>query len=260
VFRSRKLRRAFEKEALPHLDALYGMALRLTRDPGAAEDLVQDSLVKAFRFFHRYEEGSNIKAWLFKVMVNIHYNTCRKSRKDHRIQVQAEVDSHLERYLSASTTSGRRAEDVLLSGIVVEQLRAAVEELPEEFRTAVLLCDLHDFSYKEIADIVGCPVGTVMSRLYRGRKLLQKRLFDYAVEQGYVRPATERAATTGETGERTETEKGEPAEQTGERGVESPRSEAHGAQTTDIEAYRQRRAQVGGGEAAPAPRPRGRPR
>jgi RNA polymerase sigma-70 factor, ECF subfamily len=183
----KKRRAAFEREALPHLDALYGMALRLTKDQQRASDLVQDSLVKAYRFFHRYEEGTNVKAWLFKVLVNTFYNTCRKQRKDQRMIAEAELDRHQERYLSAATMSGQHPEELLLEGLVVERLREEVEALPEEFRTAVLLFDLHDFSYKEIADILGCPVGTVMSRLYRGRRLLQRRLHDYAVEQGYIR-------------------------------------------------------------------------
>lgn len=186
MFGSNKRRQSFEKEALPHLDALYGMALRLTRDERQAEDLVQDSVVKAYRFFHRFEEGSNIKAWLFKVMVNTFYNTVRKEKNQHRLALEAEVDSHCERFLSTSTMNGQRAEDVLLEGLVLEKLRAEVEKLPQEFRDAVVLCDLHDFSYKEIAEILGCPVGTVMSRLYRGRRLLQKRLYQYALEQGYV--------------------------------------------------------------------------
>jgi RNA polymerase sigma-70 factor, ECF subfamily len=197
VFGAKRRRQAFEREALPHLDALHGMALRLTRDERQADDLVQDSLVKAYRFFHRFEEGSNIKAWLFKVLVNTFYNTVRKEKNQHRLELEAEVDSHYDRFLSASTMSGQNAEEVLHEKLVMEKLRAEVEKLPPEFRDAVLLCDLHDFSYKEIADIVGCPVGTVMSRLYRGRRILQKRLYQYALEQGYLRaPADEEGAAS----------------------------------------------------------------
>ncbi len=194
VFRSQKRRQAFEKEALPHLDAMYGLALRLTRDPRETEDLVQDAVVKAFRFFHRFEEGSNIKAWLFKVLVNTFYNRVRKEKNTARLELEAELDSNYQRFLSASTLSGQKSEELFLEGLVTEELRREVDELPEEFRTAVLLSDLYDFSYKEIADIVGCPVGTVMSRLYRGRRLLQKRLYDYALEQGYLRPPAEAAS------------------------------------------------------------------
>jgi RNA polymerase sigma-70 factor (ECF subfamily) len=193
VLRTTK-REAFEQEALPHLDALYGMALRLTHDERQAEDLVQDSLVKAFRFFHRFEKGTNVRAWLFKILVNTFYNTLRKERNVHRLALEAEVDPHYEQFLSASTVEGRRAEEILNDRLVLEKLREAVEKLPEEFRQTVLLCDLYDFNYKEIAEILDCPVGTVMSRLYRGRRLLQKKLYAYAVEQGYLRPAAEPGA------------------------------------------------------------------
>jgi RNA polymerase sigma-70 factor (ECF subfamily) len=181
-------RQIFETEALPHLDALYGMALRLTQDERDAEDLVQDAMVKAYRFFHRYQPGSNIKAWLFKVLVNIFYNSRRQRRNTQRLHTEAGLLPHHGQFLSAASTSGRDAEAQLLEQIAASELRAAVEELPEEFRLAVILCDVHDFSYKEIAEILGCPVGTVMSRLHRGRRLLQKRLYDYWVEQGYLRP------------------------------------------------------------------------
>lgn len=187
VFRTPKQRQEFERQALPYLDALYSMALHLTKNEREAEDLVQDSLVKAYRFFHRFEEGTNIKAWLFKVMVNTFYNTCRKNRKNQRIQGNAEIDLHYELFLSEATMNGHKAEGILLDNLVLEKLQSAIEELPEEFRTAVLLCDLHELSYKDIAEILNCPVGTIMSRLYRGRKLLQKKLYAYAVEQGYIR-------------------------------------------------------------------------
>lgn len=198
---SNQQRQAFERQALPHLDALYGMALRLTHDERDAEDLVQDALVKAYRFFHRFEEGSNIKAWLFKVLVNLFYNTYRKQKNIQRLHSEAEVGSHHERFLSMATTSGRNAEEELLDRLAVEKLREAIEELPEEFRLAVLLCDLHGFSYKEIAEILERPVGTVMSRLYRGRRLLQKKLYDYAVEQGYIKAqsATDPEAASDDT-------------------------------------------------------------
>lgn len=183
-------RAAFELEALPHLDGLYGMALRLTGNERDAEDLVQDALVKAFRFFHRFQSGTNIKAWLFKVLVNTFYNTVRKRRNIQRLHAEAaEQEGHHDLFLATATTAGRNAEGELLDRIAAAEIRDAMEDLPEEFRLAVILCDVHDFSYKEIAEIIGCPVGTVMSRLHRGRRLLQRRLYDYAVEQGYIRPA-----------------------------------------------------------------------
>jgi RNA polymerase sigma-70 factor (ECF subfamily) len=182
----------FERDALPHLDALYGMAVRLTGSERDAEDLVQDAMVKAFRFFHRFQPGSNIKAWLFKVLVNTFYNTVRKHRNIQRLHAEAgEMDGHLDLFLASATTVGRRAENEILDRLAAEEIRAAMEELPEEFRLAVILSDVHDFSYKEIAEILGCPVGTVMSRLHRGRRLLRRRLHDYAVEQGYIEPRRE---------------------------------------------------------------------
>lgn len=207
-------RQAFEEQALPYLDALYGMALRLTQDERDAEDLVQDCMVKAFRFFHRYQEGSNIKAWLFKVLVNTFYNTIRKTKNTQRLHSDAEAGSHYERFVSEASTSAQNAEEVLLDRLVVEKLHEAMNELPEEYRLAVLLCDVYGFSYKEIAEILERPVGTVMSRLHRGRRLLQKRLYDVALEQGYIQPP--------KTGSQTE----DPDEQ-----------------PTDLEAYRRRRGQ-----------------
>jgi RNA polymerase sigma-70 factor (ECF subfamily) len=206
-------RQVFEEQALPHLDAMYGMALRLTQDERDAEDLVQDSMVKAFRFFHRYQEGSNIKAWLFKVLVNTFYNTRRKTKNTQRLHSDAEAGSHHERFISEASTAAQHsnAEEVLLDKLVVEKLQEAMNELPKGFRLAVLLCDVYGFSYKEIAEIIERPVGTVMSRLHRGRRLLQKRLYDVAVEQGYIQPP--------ETGPQTE------------------------EQLTDLEAYRRRRGQ-----------------
>lgn len=185
MWRSNNQRITFEKEALPHMDALYSMALRLTHNESNAEDLVQDSMVKAFRFFHQFEKGTNIKAWLFKVMVNLFYNNCRKNKNIARLQVEAQVDFHHERFVSEASMANQNPE-ALLDGLATEDVCRAVEKLPEEYSTAVLLCDLHEFSYREISDIMSCPVGTVMSRLYRGRKMLQKMLYSYAVEQGII--------------------------------------------------------------------------
>lgn len=183
-------RKAFEEQALPYLDALYGMALRLTQDERDAEDLVQDCMVKAFRFFHRYQEG-NIKAWLFKVLVNTFYNTYRKNKNTQRLHSDAEAGSHYERFVSEASAAAQNAEEALLDKLALEKLREAVDELPEEFRLAVLLCDIYGFSYKEIAEILERPVGTVMSRLHRGRRQLQKRLYDLALERGYLREEPE---------------------------------------------------------------------
>lgn len=197
IFRSRKQRQAFEKEALPYLDALYAMALKLTRDEHDAEDLVQDALVKAFRFFHRYQEGSNIKSWLFKVLINLFYNDRRKAKKDRKLRLDAKTYAPIEQLFSEASVAGQRPEEILVDPMLEEQLKAALEDLPDEFRLAVILCDLYDFSYKEIAEILQCPVGTVMSRLYRGRRQLQGMLYQYALDQGYIR-APDRGSNTAD--------------------------------------------------------------
>lgn len=192
-------RRSFEKEALPHLDALYAMAMRLTKDPSDAEDLVQDAMVKAYRFFHRYNEGTNIRAWLFKVMVNLFYNDRRKAQKEQKLRVEVSVMDPDDRFISQASGGEQNPEASLLEQISEAHLREALEKLPEEFRMAVVLCDLYDFNYREIADILGCPIGTVMSRLYRGRQQLKRRLYRYAVEQGYIKQVSEQGADVAAT-------------------------------------------------------------
>ena len=186
IFGAAQKRRAFEKEALPHLDALYAMALRLTRDPADAEDLVQDALVKAYRFFHRYNEGTNIRAWLFKVMVNLFYNDRRKAKKEQKLRMEVSAMDPDDRFISQASGGSGDPEASLLDQISEGELREVLEKLPENFRIPVVLCDLYDFNYREIADILGCPIGTVMSRLYRGRQQLKRRLHLVALEQGYI--------------------------------------------------------------------------
>lgn len=177
---------AFEKEALREIDALYGMALRLTRNAKDAEDLVQDTLVKAFRFQKRYQEDTNMKAWLFKILTRTFYNSVRKAKNIRKLQTDAEEGWHYERFISSASASGKSSEELFLDTLSSEKLKAAIEELPEDFQIVIVLCDVHGFSYKEIADIVDCPVGTVMSRLYRARRLLQRSLYDYALDLGLV--------------------------------------------------------------------------
>jgi RNA polymerase sigma-70 factor (ECF subfamily) len=180
-------RAAFEREALPHMSTLYGAAVYMTRNPAHAEDLVQETLLKAFRFWHRYEAGTNCKAWLLRILTNTFIN--RNRRKQH---LQESIDA-TEREVSGTgfAESSRFYEDPetdYLGRLFPEHIKAAIEALPENFRIPVVLADLHDFSYKEIADIMECPVGTVMSRLFRGRQRLQEVLFGYAVELGIIAP------------------------------------------------------------------------
>jgi RNA polymerase sigma-70 factor (ECF subfamily) len=179
----------FEEDALPFASQLYAAALRMTRNPSDAEDLVQETFLKAYRAYGTFEAGTNLKAWLYRILTNTFIN---KYRKDNRGPAEVELgdleDLYLYRRLSeaAPGDSTRSAEDQLLDGLVEEDVRAAVESLPEIFRLPVLLADLEGLSYKEIADILDIPIGTVMSRLHRGRKALEKALFEFARARGLV--------------------------------------------------------------------------
>lgn len=180
---------AFRTEALPHLDALYGVALRLIKNERDAEDLVQDTYLKAFNHFDKYQRGTNCKAWLFKILTNTFINRYRKKQKERTFLVEDDERPLYERYAAKPGSPLDRAfdsETQLYHTVFGDEVRDALEQVPTDFRMVVLLADLHDFSYKEIADIMDCPIGTVMSRLYRGRRLLQKQLVEYALTQGYL--------------------------------------------------------------------------
>jgi RNA polymerase sigma-70 factor (ECF subfamily) len=177
----------FEQLALRHLDALYAAGLRLTRNERDAEDLVQDALLRAYRFFDRFERGTNMKAWLFKILTNTFINKYRRSVKERSLvdgpEQEAVTAQVISRDASAQAADPERwFFDRLLSDDVLK----AVDALPIDFRMVVILADLQEFSYREIADILDVPVGTVMSRLYRGRRLLQKALAQYAVDSGFA--------------------------------------------------------------------------
>jgi RNA polymerase sigma-70 factor (ECF subfamily) len=185
LFSRRPSRADFEQEAMPHLPALYGVAMRLTRHEGDAEDLVQEALLRAYRFFDSFEPGTNCKAWLFRILHNVFCNRYREREREQEILGEAESsDANLAQFVSAGADD---TETALLGRMVSADVERALAAVPTEFRMAVILADLEDFSYKEIAEIMECPAGTVMSRLYRGRRILQKLLYDYAVEQGIVR-------------------------------------------------------------------------
>ncbi len=191
-FGQKKRRAEFEETALVHMPSLFSAAVRMTGNPRDAEDLVQDTVLKAFRFFHRYESGTNIKAWLFKILTNTFINSYRKKVRERDQLGIAESDSVLERgALPDAWGTLPGPEQVFFSNVMSDEVKRAIEDLPVDFRVAVMLRDLEDFSYQEIADMLDCPLGTVMSRLYRGRRMLQKRLLDYAVREGYVSPVTE---------------------------------------------------------------------
>jgi RNA polymerase sigma-70 factor (ECF subfamily) len=179
----------FADLAMPFMSALYSAALRMTRNPADAEDLVQETYLRAYRGFGGFQEGTNLKAWLYKILTNTFINSYRaKKRRPEQEQLDDVEDFYLYRRLGGleAVDADRGPEAEVLDSIPEEQVKRALEELPEQFRIAVLLADVEGFSYKEIAEITDVPIGTVMSRLHRGRKALQKRLWDLAEERGLV--------------------------------------------------------------------------
>jgi RNA polymerase sigma-70 factor (ECF subfamily) len=179
---------SFVEEVLGHMDALYGVACRLTRNPTEAEDLVQDALVKAMRAREQFRAGTNLKAWLFKILTNTFINKYRRGGLERSVLDGPDADPLADGWVSASTMRQLRdPEQTALLPIVEGEVRKALDQLPPEFRLAVILCDVEELSYEEIAGIMGCPIGTVMSRLHRGRKLLQKALYQHALALGIVK-------------------------------------------------------------------------
>ena len=181
---SHELDRRFEEEALPFLGQLYGAALRLTRNPADAEDLVQQTFMRAYAAFEQFQSGTNLKAWLYKILQNTFISGYRKQQRQPKT-VSAEVSEDFSLY-DRLADEGGSPETEVLERIPDSEVKAALESLPEQFRTAVLLADVEGFSYQEIADITDVSIGTVMSRLHRGRKALQRALWDYARERGLV--------------------------------------------------------------------------
>lgn len=176
----------FEREALSYLDALYRTALRMTRSEEEAEDLVQETYIRAFRFQEQFEAGTNLKAWLFRILTNTFINQFRRRKSRPQTTELDDVDeSALYRHMTGASAASTAAEPeaVVLDRVVDTEVTEALEELPEKFRTVVLL-DVEGFSYKEMAEMLHVPIGTVMSRLHRGRKFLQKRLYDLARDRG----------------------------------------------------------------------------
>src|SRR5215208_1653453 len=185
----RQKRNEFERQALVHVDALFGAAYRLTRNARDAEDLVQDSLLRAYKFWDSFQQDSNCKAWLLRIVTNTFINEYQRRKRSREVldAATAEQDTTDGVLVHAAANDKQAPDTAMLQASVSDDVQRALEQLPDDFRTAVILCDMQGLSYKEIAEIMACPVGTVMSRLFRGRKLLAATLREFAVAEGYVK-------------------------------------------------------------------------
>ena len=210
-----KRRAEFEALVMPHLEPLYGTAVRMTRNPQEADDLLQDTCLKAYRFLDKYQRGTNFKAWIFKILTNVFINRYRKLQRDREVRNEVETDGHHAHILAQGPTrDAQRPEEQILDHLMSEDIQQALEKLPADFRMAIILSDVEEFSYKEIAEIMECPVGTVMSRLYRARRQLQRLLYKHAVDRGIIRA---------------------------EEAEETPTPRGQDAEVTDLAAYRKRK-------------------
>ncbi|RYF47655.1 MAG: sigma-70 family RNA polymerase sigma factor, partial [Cytophagaceae bacterium] len=187
---------AFEAQLEAQLDGLYNVALRYTRNPAMAEDLVHDTAVRALRFKERFEEGSNFKAWIYTILTNTFINRYRRQKREREI-IEGSTRDDVEIQMRSDVTrdTARQPEAAYLEQMMSDDVIAALDDLPEEFRAVVVLCDVEGMSYRDIADVVHCPVGTVMSRLFRARKLLKRKLSGVAKERGILRGEVEVTAT-----------------------------------------------------------------
>jgi RNA polymerase sigma-70 factor (ECF subfamily) len=180
----------FEAAAVPFVDALYNTALRMTRNPQDAEDLVQETYLKAYKYYDKFTEGTNFKAWLFRILKNTFINSYRKRQQEPPQNAFDEIEDSFESQVSSDSGSIPNPEEDALENVLDEDVQRALDALPDEYRMVVILADLEDFSYQEIAEILEIPVGTVMSRLYRARRRLESEMLRYAQEHGYIRSGT----------------------------------------------------------------------
>lgn len=189
----------FAEAAMPLMDQLYSAAMRMTRNPSDAEDLVQETYMKAYRGYERFEEGTNLKAWMYRILTNSYINRYRaKQRRPDESDISDVEDMYLYRRLGGEHASiAASAEEQFLDNVSDVDVKAAIEAIPENFRMAVLLADVEGFAYKEIAEILGIPIGTVMSRIHRGRKALEKQLHEYAAERNLLPEDSDVADLTG---------------------------------------------------------------
>lgn len=196
------MRDLFEAQAMPFIDQLYAAAMRMTRNPSDAQDLVQETFVKAFASFKQFEQGTNLKAWLYRILTNTFINTYRKKQREpYQGTIDDLEDWQLGGAESTTATSSRSAEAEAIDHLPDSAVKDALQSIPEDFRLAVYFADVEGFSYQEIADIMKTPIGTVMSRLHRGRRLLRDLLAGYAAERGLgtgqAAPSTKSPGSTG---------------------------------------------------------------
>ena len=186
VDNSTLVRNEFQALAFEHVDSLYNTALRMTKNALDAEDLLQDVYLRAFRFFHRFEKGTNFKAWIFKILTNTYINQYRKKiNKPYHVDLE-KIKYNYDNKEATAQTSAQESERLDYETLFDDEIKNALQQIPDEFRVVVLLADVESFSYKEVAKIIGCPIGTVMSRLSRGRKQLQNYLREYARKGGFI--------------------------------------------------------------------------